>query len=75
MYFLVDVYDVGYMDVYFYISYLVLIAFVLKLWKSEGKIDYVKLHFLLKLILIAGVVCIVLIKPTVIENGQKLFLK
>lgn len=75
VYFLVNVYDVGYMDIYFYVSYLVLIAFAMKLWNSEGKIDYVKLHFLLKIILIAGVICIVLIKPTVIENGQKLFLK
>ena len=75
VYFLVNVYDVGYMDIYSYVSYLVLIAFAMKLWNSEGKVDYVKLHFLLKIILIAGVICIVLIKPTVIENGQKLFLK
>ncbi|CAM4352859.1 geranylgeranylglycerol-phosphate geranylgeranyltransferase [Flavobacterium terrigena] len=74
VYFLINVYDVGYMDVYFYASYILLIIFVLKLWKSEGKVDYIKLHFLLKIILLAGVICIVLIKPTVIENGQKLLL-
>ena len=73
-YFLINVYDVGYMDIYFYISYILLLIFVLKLWKSEGKVDYIKLHFLLKIILLAGVICIVLIKPTVIENGQKLLL-
>jgi len=74
VYFLINVYDVGYMDIYFYVSYILLIIFVLKLWKSEGKVDYIKLHFLLKIILLAGVICIVLIKPTVIENGQKLLL-
>lgn len=74
VYFLVNIYNVGYMDLYFYISYLLLIVFILKLWKSEGKIEYVKLHFLLKLILFLGVISIVLIKPAVIENGQKLFL-
>jgi 4-hydroxybenzoate polyprenyltransferase len=46
----------------------------MKLWKSEGKVAYIKLHFLLKIILLAGVICIVLIKPDVIENGQKLLL-
>lgn len=74
VYFLINVYDVGYMDIYFYVSYILLLVFVLKLWKSEGKVDYIKLHFLLKIILLAGVICIVLIKPTVIENGQKLLL-
>lgn len=74
VYFLINVYDVGYMDIYFYVSYILLLIFVLKLWKSEGKIDYIKLHFLLKVILLAGVICIVLIKPTVLENGQKLLL-
>lgn len=74
VYFLINVYDVGYMDIYFYASYILLLIFVLKLWKSEGKVDYIKLHFLLKIILLAGVICIILIKPTVIENGQKLLL-
>lgn len=74
VYFLINVYDVGYMDIYFYVSYILLLIFVLKLWNSEGKIDYIKLHFLLKIILLAGVICIILIKPTVVENGQKLLL-
>ena len=74
VYFLINVFDVGYMDIYFYASYILLLIFVLKLWKSEGKVDYIKLHFLLKIILLAGVICILLIKPTVIENGQKLLL-
>ncbi len=74
VYFLINVFDVGYMDIYFYSSYILLLIFVIKLWKSEGKVDYIKLHFLLKIILFAGVICIILIKPNVIENGQKLLL-
>lgn len=74
VYFLINVFDVGYMDIYFYSSYILLLIFVLKLWNSEGKVAYIKLHFLLKIILLAGIICIVLIKPDVIENGQKLLL-
>lgn len=74
VYFLINVFDVGYMDIYFYSSYILLLIFVLKLWNSEGKVAYIKLHFLLKIILLAGIICIILIKPDVIENGQKLLL-
>lgn len=72
VYFLIDIFDVGYMDIYFYISYLVLIFFLLKLWKSNTKQDFVRLHFLLKLIIVAGVFCIVLIDPEVLLHGKKL---
>lgn len=74
VYFLVTIYDVGYMDTYFYCSYFFLLLFLSKLWKAKEKIEYVKLHVLLKVILVAGVICIVLIKPTVLESGQKIFL-
>ncbi len=72
VYFLVDVFDVGYMDIYFYISYLVLILFLLKLWKSKTKQEFVRLHFLIKLVIVAGVFCIVLIEPEVLLHGKKL---
>jgi 4-hydroxybenzoate polyprenyltransferase len=72
VYFLIDVYDVGYMDVYFYISYMFLLFFLLKLWKSKTKKEFLKLHFLLKLIILAGVFCIVLIEPEVLLHGKKL---
>uniref|UniRef100_UPI0040498104 geranylgeranylglycerol-phosphate geranylgeranyltransferase n=1 Tax=Flavobacterium sp. TaxID=239 RepID=UPI0040498104 len=72
IYFLVDVFDVGYMDIYFYISYLVLILFLLKLWKSKTKKEFLKLHFLIKLIIVSGVFCIVLIEPEVLLHGKKL---
>ncbi|WP_430399843.1 geranylgeranylglycerol-phosphate geranylgeranyltransferase [Flavobacterium sp.] len=72
VYFLIDVFDVGYMDIYFYTSYLILIFFLLKLWKSKTKQEFVKLHFLIKLIILAGVFCIVLIEPQVLLHGKKL---
>jgi 4-hydroxybenzoate polyprenyltransferase len=72
VYFLIDVFDVGYMDVYFYISYIVLIFFLFRLWNSKTKQDFLKLHFLIKLVIVAGVFCIVLIEPEVLFHGKKL---
>ncbi|NHN26697.1 UbiA family prenyltransferase [Flavobacterium jejuense] len=72
VYFLTDVYDVGYMDIYFYFSLLLLLYFFIQLWKSKQKADFLKLHFLLKFIIVAGVFCIILIDPSVLLRGQKL---
>ena len=44
VYFLVDIYEVGYMDIYFYVSLMVLILFLSLLWKSNDKLSYLKLH-------------------------------
>lgn len=67
---LIDRYDVGYMDIYFYISLIVLIFFILKLWKSQTQNEYVQLHNILKSLIVAGVFCIVLIDPSVLLNGR-----
>ncbi len=72
VYFLTEVYNVGYMEIYFYISYLLLIFFLIQLWKANQKAAYLKLHFLLKVIIVSGVFCIVLIKPSVLVHGKKL---
>jgi 4-hydroxybenzoate polyprenyltransferase len=72
VYVLIEIYNVGYMDIYFYISLMVLIFFLLKLWKSETQKDYIKLHNILKSIIVAGVFCIVLIDPSVLLNGKTL---
>lgn len=69
---LIDKYDVGYMDIYFYISLIVLIFFLLKLWKSQTHDEYLQLHNILKTLIVAGVFCIVLIDPTVLLNGRAL---
>lgn len=72
VYFLVDVYDVGSMDLYFYAGMLVIIYFLIKLWKATEKADYLLLHNLLKFLIIAGVFSIVLIDPQVLMHGREL---
>lgn len=72
IYFLVDIFEVGYMDIYFYVSLIVLIFFLQKLWKSNSKPDYLKLHNILKFLVVSGVFCIVLINPEVLVHGRRL---
>jgi 4-hydroxybenzoate polyprenyltransferase len=72
VYILIDIFDVGYMDIYFYFSFMVLILFLIKLWNSETKSNYVLLHNLLKFIIVAGVFSIILIKPSLLIYGREL---
>jgi 4-hydroxybenzoate polyprenyltransferase len=74
VYLLVDKYDVGYMDIYFYVSLIVLLFFLFFLWNSNSKIQYLQLHVILKFIIVSGVFSIVLIDPKVLLNGRA-FLK
>jgi len=69
---LVEKYDVGYMDIYFYVALIILMYFIRLLWKSETQRQYIQLHNILKSLIVAGVFCIVLIDPTVLVNGKKL---
>ena len=72
MYFLIEIYDVGYMDIYFYIAMIVLIIFLFFLWKANTKPQYLMLHNILKIVVVSGVFCIVLINPDVLIHGRKL---
>ncbi|HEU4496363.1 MAG TPA: geranylgeranylglycerol-phosphate geranylgeranyltransferase [Flavobacterium sp.] len=74
VYILVDLYEVGYMDLYFYTCMLALLFLVLRLWKSNSREEFLKLHNLLKFIIVAGVFCIVLIEPAVLWHGKKVLL-
>ncbi len=74
VYVLIDIYDVGYMDIYFYACMIILIFFLLYLWKSERKGQYLLLHNVLKFLIVSGVFCIVLINPSVLWNGKKMLL-
>lgn len=74
VYFLINVYDVGYMDIYFYSCFIVLIFFLLYLWKWNTKEQYVLLHNILKFLIVSGVFCIVLINPSVLWNGKKILM-
>jgi len=72
IYFLIDVFDVGYMDIYFYSSLIILIFFLLSLWKANSKTRYLQLHNILKFLVVSGVFCIVLINPEVLIHGKRL---
>lgn len=72
VYFLIDIFDVGYMDIYFYAGFIIMIFFALRLWKSDSKPQFILLHNILKFLIVAGVFCIVLINPTVLWHGKKL---
>lgn len=71
VYILVDIYDIGYMDIYFYVALIVLILFLMYLWKSTKREDYLILHNVLKFLIVSGVFCIVLIEPSVLWNGKR----
>ncbi len=72
VYLLVETYDVGYMDIYFYISLIILIFFLLLLWKANNKLQYLQLHNILKFLIVTGVFSIVLINPDVLIHGRAL---
>lgn len=61
-------YDVGYMYWYFYLSIVLLLFFLLILWRSQTKNHYLILHNILKFIIVVGVFSIVLIKVSVVLN-------
>ena len=71
IYILVEKFNVGYMEVYFYVSLLVLMAFLIKLWQSNAHTDYVRLHTALKVLIVAGVFSIILIEPLVLVHGRQ----
>ncbi len=60
-YLLVHKYEIGYMYFYFYSCILLLITFLLFLWKSSTKMHYLILHNILKIVIVAGVFSILLI--------------
>jgi 4-hydroxybenzoate polyprenyltransferase len=74
IYVLIDIYDVGYMDIYFYACMIILIFFLLYLWKSNKKEHYLLLHNVLKFLIVSGVFCIVLIDPSVLWNGKRMLM-
>jgi len=61
LYLLINVFEVGNMNYYFYSAVLLLTIFLFLLWKSSTKTHYVILHNILKVIVVAGVFSILLI--------------
>ena len=68
VYLLLNHYDVGHMYIFFYLSVILLLIFLLLLWKSKTKTHYLILHNILKFIILAGVFSIVLINVNVVLN-------
>jgi 4-hydroxybenzoate polyprenyltransferase len=65
---LINYFDVGQMNYFFYLSMFLLFVVVVMLWKSKTKIHYLILHNILKFIIVAGVFCIVLINVDLVLN-------
>lgn len=61
-------FDVGYMHFYFMACVIFLFTFLILLWKSASKKDYIRLHNVLKFIIIAGVFSILLINVDLVLN-------
>ncbi len=66
IYLLLTRYEIGFMYLYFYGCVALLFLFLIGLWRSEGRIHYVWLHNILKLIIVSGTFSIVLIDVNMI---------
>ncbi len=67
-YFLLYKYEIGYMYYFFYLSVVLLVLFLVILWKSNTKTHYLILHNILKFIILAGIFSLLLIDVSVILN-------
>ncbi len=74
IYFLVEIYEVGYMKLFFYSAYFLLVVFLFFLKNASTPMHYVWLHNSLKLIIVLGVFSIILIEPNVILKSKILVL-
>ncbi len=61
-------YEVGHMFLFFYLSVLLLVGFLIFLWRSKTKTDYLILHNVLKFIIVLGVFSILLIDVSIVFN-------
>lgn len=68
VYLLLNKFNVGYMYLFFYLSVILLVIFLLLLWKSNTKTHYLILHNILKFIILTGVFSIILINVNVVLN-------
>ena len=68
VYLLLTQFHVGHMSLFSYLSVILLLLFLLLLWKSSPKTHYLILHNILKFIIVAGVFSIVLINISIVLN-------
>ncbi len=65
---LINIFDIGYMYVFFLACIGLLLLFIILLWRANGKKHYVWLHNILKFIIVAGVFSILLIDIDLVLN-------
>jgi len=65
---LILTFDVGHMYLYFMVCIVLLVIFLVLLWRADVKMHYVWLHNLLKLMIVAGVFSILLIDIDLVLN-------
>lgn len=68
VYFLITRFDIGQMYLYFYMCEILLIIYLVLLWRSSTKTQYLWLHNILKFIIVAGVFSILLIDIDLVLN-------
>ena len=68
VYFLWNYPEIGWMKFYFAFSIIALIIFVIILWKSNAKSQYIILHNLLKFLIFAGIFSLILIDTSLIVS-------
>ncbi|AXT62510.1 ubiquinone biosynthesis protein UbiA [Aquimarina sp. AD10] len=66
IYLLLTKYEIGFMYLYFYVCLVLLTLLLVGLWGSKGKLHYVWLHNILKLIIVSGTFSIILIDVNMI---------
>ena len=65
---LITYFDVGYMYLYFSATSVLLIVFLILLWRSDSKKQFVWLHNILRFIIVSGVISILLIDIDLLIN-------
>lgn len=67
-YLLITTFEIGHMNVFFYACFLLLLVFLVLMWRASSKKDYLVLHNILKFIIVAGVFSILLIDIDLVLN-------
>ncbi|WP_224491339.1 geranylgeranylglycerol-phosphate geranylgeranyltransferase [Robertkochia flava] len=65
---LIRQFEIGHMYYFFYACVIVLMAFLIMLWRSESRVQYLMLHNILKFIIVLGVFSILLIDVGLVLN-------
>ncbi|WP_461533865.1 geranylgeranylglycerol-phosphate geranylgeranyltransferase [Sinomicrobium sp.] len=67
-YLLITSFEIGHMDLFFYGCFVLQLLFLFLMWRASSKKDYLILHNILKLIIVAGVFSILLIDIGLVIN-------